>query len=219
MKRRRQWGRKRKSGKRHPGGKLVVTRVSPLEVAAAMPHRRGFGERAADQLAENELGRLVLRGELEGVLALAGEYYAAAWRGWLTTLSAPRRAAVRATVAPVGAPLDCGGCSGLVGTGFCMCAARKRKYLEADAALHAAPSDAVFVVKSIVLEDVPHHSHPRYWLAPLRVGLSALAQHFGLVGKDKSDYRYVSSKNSSKGARDGSYLSTQGGRQSRREPV
>ena len=34
-----------------------------------MPHRRALGEKAVDQLAESELGRLALRGELEPVLA------------------------------------------------------------------------------------------------------------------------------------------------------
>ena len=189
-------GRKRKSGRRHPGGKLVQPHVSPLEVACAMPHRRGLGARAADQLAENQLGRLVLRGELEGVLALAGEYYAAAWRGWLTTLSAPRRAAVRDLAGiVVGGALDCGGCLGLVGTRFCMCAARKRKYLEADGALRAAGLDAQFAVTCIVLQDLSHY-HP-FWLAPLRTGLRALATHFGLTPRAKGILGNASSKNSS----------------------
>ena len=69
----------------------------------------------------------------------------------------------------------------------------KRKYLEADAALAEAGVDARYAVTCIVLMDSPHHPH---WIADLRRGLAALARHFGLVGKDKSDYRYVSPKNS-----------------------
>jgi hypothetical protein len=41
-----------------------------------MPHWRALGEKAVDQLAESELGRLALRGELEPVLATAGADYA-----------------------------------------------------------------------------------------------------------------------------------------------
>ena len=59
---RRRPGRKRKSGARYPSGDLRPP--SAAEVAASMPHRRQLGEKAADQLAENELGRMVLRGEL-----------------------------------------------------------------------------------------------------------------------------------------------------------
>jgi len=192
MKRRRA-GRKRKLGRRHPSGDLVLLRESPRAIAAGMPHRRALGDRAADQLAENELGRLVLRGELDGMLALAGEYYAAAWRGWLSTLSGPRRATIRATVRPLGEANDCGGCLGLVGTGFCMCAARKRKYFEADAVLAAAGLDAQFAVTCIVLQDLSHYHS--FWLGPLRVGLRALASHFGLTPRAKGVLGNVSSKN------------------------
>ena len=45
------------------------------EIAAQMPHRRALGKNAASQLAENELGRMVLRGEIELVLATAGDLY------------------------------------------------------------------------------------------------------------------------------------------------
>ena len=55
-----------------------------------MPHRRALGEKAVDQLAESELGRLALRGELEPVLATAGADYARHWRGYIASLCAPR---------------------------------------------------------------------------------------------------------------------------------
>jgi hypothetical protein len=53
-----------------------------------MPHRRALGEKAVDQLAESELGRLALRGELEPVLATAGADYARHWRGYIASLCA-----------------------------------------------------------------------------------------------------------------------------------
>ena len=58
---------------------------------ALMPHRRALGEKAVDQLAESELGRLALRGELEPVLATAGADYARHWRGCIASLCAARR--------------------------------------------------------------------------------------------------------------------------------
>ena len=58
--------------------------------AVILPHRRALGEKAVDQLAESELGRLALRGELEPVLATARADYARHWRGYIARLCAPR---------------------------------------------------------------------------------------------------------------------------------
>jgi len=41
-------------------------------------------------MAESELGRLALRGELKPVLATAGADYARHWRGYIASLSAER---------------------------------------------------------------------------------------------------------------------------------
>src|SRR5215475_5629139 len=87
MKRKR--GRPRKAGRRLRSGRLVGP--SPREVAAGMPHRRGLGEDAASQLGENELGRLILKGQLEPLLGLAGEYFAGAYWGYVATLGGPAR--------------------------------------------------------------------------------------------------------------------------------
>jgi len=62
--------------------------LSLAEIAASMPHQRALGEKAVDQLAEGELGRLALRGELEPVLATAGADYARHWRGYIASLCA-----------------------------------------------------------------------------------------------------------------------------------
>jgi hypothetical protein len=64
--------------------------TTPAQIAARMPHRRASEEKAVDQLAESELGRLALRGELEPVLATAGADYAQHWRGYIASLCAPR---------------------------------------------------------------------------------------------------------------------------------
>ena len=62
---RRRRARARKAGRRKRSGDLVVRPDKPAAIAATMPHRRALGEKAVDQLAESELGRLALRGELE----------------------------------------------------------------------------------------------------------------------------------------------------------
>src|SRR5262245_3312222 len=80
-------GRKRQAGHRTRSGRLVHDpRLSSAAIAATMPHRHALGEKAVDQLAESELGRLTLRGELEPVLAAAGADYARHWRGYIAPL-------------------------------------------------------------------------------------------------------------------------------------
>ena len=58
-----------------------------------MPHRRALGEKAVDQLAESELGRLALRGEA-GAGDRRGDY-ARHWRGYIASLCAPRALVAR----------------------------------------------------------------------------------------------------------------------------
>ena len=92
---RRRRGRPRKAGRRKRSGDLAVRPDKPAAIAATMPHRRALGEKAVDQLAESELGRLALRGELEQVLATAGADYARHWRGYIASLCAPRALVAR----------------------------------------------------------------------------------------------------------------------------
>ena len=201
-------GRKRKAGARHPGGKLKQAHESPAVRAAAMPHRKGLAH-PEDQLGESELGRMVLRGELELELATAGGEYARVWRAYVSTVAAPRRAAIRDEV---GGIFDCGGCLSLVGSGFCLCAARKEEWLNANRALRRASARpgyswaALIEVQKVVLHDEPASS-----VSILRLGLTALAQHFGLTVKAKSRYRYASSENLNE-ASHGPHLSAQGRR-------
>ena len=88
-------GRPRKAGRRKRSRDLVVRPDKPAAIAATMPHRRALGEKAVDQLAESELGRLALRGELEPVLATAGADYARHWRRYIASLCAPRALVAR----------------------------------------------------------------------------------------------------------------------------
>ena len=92
---RRRRGRPRKAGRLKRSGDLVVRPDKPAAIAATMPYRHALGEKAVDQLAESELGRLALRGELELVLATAGADYARHWRGYIASLCAPRALVAR----------------------------------------------------------------------------------------------------------------------------
>jgi hypothetical protein len=78
----------------------------------------------------------------------------------------------------------------MVGTDFCLCELRKRKWLGAQRALRAAGWRALIAVQQVVLHDQPSAHN----IADLQVGLWALAQHFGLTKSGKSDYRYVASQ-------------------------
>jgi len=139
-----------------------------------MPHRRGLGEDAASQLGENELGRLILKGQLEPLLGLAGEYFAGAYWGYVATLGGPARGGGD------GERLDC---HGLCGTGvrdFCMCAARRGKW--------RAAADALIGVGYRVyseVEMVAVYGRPAIDVELLRVGLGVLAVHFGLTPRAK----------------------------------
>jgi hypothetical protein len=168
-------GRKRKLGLRNPKnrrGRLIHKRESPAARAAQMPHRRALAH-PEDQLAENELGRMVLRGELDRLLGQAGQEYARLWREYLPTVEAPRRA----RLAGLGALLDCGGCQGLVGTQFCECEKRKRKWLEASRVLRQVGHGPTIWVQAVALND---EQCPFERLEMLRLGLVVLAAHFRL---------------------------------------
>lgn len=139
-------------------------------VAAGMPHRRGLGEMAADQRAETELGRLVLRGTLDATLGLAGETYLALWRGYVFSLAGPSE-----LTAGGGHGFTCDGCQGEVRR-WCRCEMRKRIFFEAYDAVRA-PGRAVWAaVHWTVINDQPPQA-----IDVLAIGLSTLARHFGLT--------------------------------------
>lgn len=175
-------GRPRKTGPRHRNGHLKQTRDdSPRTIAARMPHRRAFGDHALDQDAESELGRMVLRSQLERPLALAGESYASLWRGYVATLDAPRNG-----YRGQGRVLACYGCPSPDEQKFCLCDLRKRIYLEAYGVLISTGGGAELLVRSVAIDDRPC---PAPALPNLIGGLSALAYHFGLTKRNNSWHR------------------------------
>jgi hypothetical protein len=178
----RRHGRPRKNGPRHSNGHLKRARReaddSPRAIAARMPHRRALGEHALDQGAENELGRMVLRGELGASLALAGETYAAQWRAYVSTLDGPRW-----PWQGQGRGLPCLGCPTPEVENNCACARARRSYAASNSVLWSSVgTGAAHLVRLVVIEGLPCAAS---CLDILRLGLNALAQHYGLTGGQK----------------------------------
>ena len=178
----RRHGRPRKPGARQRNGHLKRVRRelddSPRAIAARMPHRQGLGEHALDQQAESELGRMVLRGELEPSLALAGETYARLWLGYVATLNAPRR-----PWRGHGGDLACIGCPSPEDRKFCLCDLKKRIYLEAFNYLISTGGGVEPLVRHVAIDDRPCGE---LYLPTLILGLSALAYKFGLTSRRNS---------------------------------
>jgi hypothetical protein len=158
-----------------------------------MPHRRGLGDQAIDQKAESELGRLLLRGALDGidvpaeVLAAAGGEYARLWRGYLATLGGPRALYVGS-----GRAFVCCGNVSILNRRECVCLVRQRAWLEAMLRLRKEGDGVLRAVSLVCLHDRPGN------VGALRVGLVALAGYFGLgsrlTGSGKSLYGKSSSR-------------------------
>ena len=146
---------------------------SPRSIAARMPHRRGLGEQALAPAAENELGRMGLRGELTEPEVTAGEVYARMWRGYVATLDSPRDAGLGH-----GQSSACVGCPAPLSRKFCICDLRKRIYAEAARVLVATGRGVAPVVHAVVILDRQCGFSD---LAMLKLGLTALAEHYGLL--------------------------------------
>ena len=170
-------GRPRKTGARHKNGHLKRTAADPMDspraVAARMPHRRGLGDQALDPAAESELGRMRLRGEVSEPEETAGQVYARMWRGYVATLSAPRAPGVAQ-----GAISACMGCPSPLDRKYCICDLRRRIYAEAAQVLISTGSGVSPAVHAVVILDQQVSVDS---LGLLKLGLGALAVHFGLT--------------------------------------
>ena len=180
-------GRPRKSGQRYRSGNLRPTSepvVSPAQIAATQPHRAGLGDRAADQRAESELGRMAIRGEISPIQYLAGQRYAAQWRAYVATLDGPRW-----PWRGPGRGQTCTGCSDLTPQAKCACEAARRQWERTwNVLMHAGVNTLVAIV---VTNDMPC---PPGQLPALRVALDELAWQLGLTTRSKSDFGYASSQ-------------------------
>jgi hypothetical protein len=182
-------GRPRKTGPRHKNGHLkAVMAESPRERASHMPHRRGLGEQSSDPAAESELGRMRLRGEVSEPEATAGEVYARMWRGYVATLDSPRDAGLGH-----GQSSACVGCPAPLSRKFCICDLRKRIYAEASRVLVSTGRGVAPVVHAVVILDRPCAFSD---LATLKLGLTALAEHYGLLTNHRNGRRNAQSPKS-----------------------
>jgi len=170
-------GRPRKTGPRHKNGHLRRSVADPMDspraIAARMPHRRGLGDQALDPAAESELGRMRLRGEVSEPENTAGEVYGRMSRGYVATLSAPRAPGVAQ-----GAISACMGCPSPLDRKWCLCDLRRRIYAEAASVLVQTGSGVSPVVHAVVILD---RECPFSSLGLLKLGLTALAKHYGLL--------------------------------------
>jgi hypothetical protein len=175
---RRRKGRPRKLGTRYKSGNLRPNHepaISPEQVAATQPHRKGLGDRAADQKAESELGRLALRGQITGLQYLAGQRYAAQWFAYLVTLEGPR-----SPQRGHGRGNPCGGCPTASDQRDCACDLARRLWARSVSAL--TPTEILMTAR-VCVWDV---ACPEGMLTVLRSGLDALTVRLGLTTRNKS---------------------------------
>ena len=178
-------GRPRKPGPRHKSGHLRRSAADPLDsprsIAARMPHRRGLGEQALAPAAECELGRMRLRNEVSEPEETAGYVYGRMWRGYVSTLNAPHSPGEGQ-----GRVSACVGCPSPETRKYCLCDLRRRIWNEASRVLVSTGPGVVPVVHAVVILD---RQCERGDLPLLKLGLSALALHYGLTNHRKRTYR------------------------------
>jgi len=174
-------GRKRKHGQRYPSGDL--RRESPRERAAQLPHRRGLPD-PLDHRAESELGRMVLRRELEPLHGLAGEQYARDFRGYRLTINGPQ------SLSHGQGRFLCDGCPEQPRP-HCTCERLKIKYLDAQRILLGFGSVVLAIVHRVVINDWRVSTPSQVPI--LRMGLIALADHYGLTNRQTGTIRKMSS--------------------------
>src|SRR5262245_57398518 len=168
------YGRPRKNRPRQKNGHLKrAPAVSLREIAATMPHRRGLGDNATSQLAETELGRMCLRGEISREQYLAGETLAGQWRAYLATLGGPQ-----SPKNGQGRRFSCDGCPVPEIRKYCKCDHIRRICGQTLVMLSLAGWPAQRAVQTVAIYD---RQCPFDALEDLRVGLSSLAEHFGLT--------------------------------------
>ena len=173
-------GRPRKPGHRYRNGNLRPSHepaTSPAVVAASQPHRKGLGDRAADQKAESELGRMVLRSQISALQYLAGQRYAAQWRSYLATLDGPR-----SPQRGHGRGNPCGGCTGADRGDRCACDLARRLWRRSVSVL--SPAEVVVTARVCCWEV----ACPAGMLAVLCSGLDALVESLGLTTRNKSPH-------------------------------
>lgn len=196
-------GRKRKLGKRHPSGQLVREKQPDDRIRTSrQPHRRGLEqEDRLSEKAEAPLGRLNLKDEITNEQYSAGSIYAAVVGDYRSVIEAPRfiggsgkgfecasegadpieRKARIGSVVVTMRQWPCGQTDD-----GCTCARRKARYDSAfESLVSSAGQRAAKAVARVAIfrEDIAAQD-----LVYLKLGLDALAKHFGLIDRRRSRY-------------------------------
>jgi hypothetical protein len=173
-------GRKRKSGKRHPAGRLVQPKdLDVAAIAAAHPDRQGLPEsKRAFPVAGTPVGRLFLSGQISAQQLEASRRYARDARGYQQIIGSPK------PNAPSLNPMTAGGMSAPVAFSEAEIRRRLDGYNAAFEAVYDAGHRAARAVARVAVyeEWLPDGSS----LEDLKRGLSALARHYGLTDHRKS---------------------------------
>lgn len=171
-------GRKRKSGYRQPAGRVIVERPNYREQAKRWPSRADLPEpvRLAPE-AETEFGKIYLRGYISEVQYRAGTIYARAVERYRSVIEGPTPS-----------PRSIAGTQEARGAISYMdpsqAAEIKKRY---DGAYMAVFEAGQRSARAVARHAVYHHrlAHPDDLLY-LKLGLTALARHYGLTIGRKS---------------------------------
>lgn len=179
-------GRKRKHAQRQPNGQPYRPPEDVRRVVRDQPHRRRYsnmpnnqGDLSHDQRAECELGRLSLEGLIEPHHYEAGVQYRSAILNMRAAIGAPPGT-------PQSLDFNRGGGKGNAREEDEEAAKRANRarsvYADAYVALGDAGRDAVLAVNDLVVWD-RSRAEIRGGMGNLHRGLTALAKHFGLLGR------------------------------------
>lgn len=167
-------GRKRRSTRREPNGKPQRVPVDYRAMASFNPDRRGLPEALrTHERAGSELGRLNLKKRISEHEYEAGRRYSGIVGAYRAMIGVPRG------LSGNGRGYDCSGAAACPPE-TCICRQRQDRYDDAYCSIrtHAAH----MAVNAVAIHD---QAIPPYQIEHLRAGLSALARHFGLTGRQK----------------------------------
>lgn len=153
-------------------GRPNMHRLSDDELAAQQPHRRDLPpDKRNSEKAATTLGRLNLNGYITDEQFTAGDRYLGVVNEFLCMAGGPRDSF---------APGKGYRCLGETGCEPCECKDREERYLAAEYILKDCGQLARLVVRHVAVDD---QDCPPYQRGTLRMGLSALARHFGLTAR------------------------------------
>lgn len=172
-------GRKRKSGARSKSGCLARVVVDYLTMAANNPDRRDLpADKRLSEKAASLLGKFNLLAKITDAQYEAGRRYAVIVGAYLAMANAPRSTAGASRGPGCAGELNCP-------VDTCACLAKTDRYTDAYEAVERAGRVSIFGAHKVHLavKRVAIHDQACFpdQVEPLRLGLSALAAHFGLT--------------------------------------